>query len=132
MTYETFIANSEKLLAQASRYNEWRKVVSMSLYTEVAPRIAAIKESRTMFCGAGFFYDVEQTFAKLVAGTIFDWDLDANTCDTYRADCAKTMMRQVEHRLMLQTLGDIEDCMKAHELGQPCQCEARREARKSK
>ena len=132
MTYEVFIQNSERLLAQAAAYNEWRKLVNLSLYTEVAPRIAAIKESRTMFCGCGFFYDVEQTFAKLVAGTIFDWQLDANSCETYRTDVAKTIMRQVEYRQMIQTLDDIEDCMAAHKANRPCQCEARREARKTK
>lgn len=132
MTYEVFIQNADRLRAQAEEYNTWREGVNVTLYTEVAPRIAAIKQSRTMFCGCGFFYDVEQTFTKLVAGTIFDWQLDGNTCENYRSDVTKSIMRRVEHRQMLETLDDIEACQAAHVAKTPCQCQARREARKVK
>jgi len=78
MSYETWCENSKELLAEAEKYNVWRKATKTHLLTNIGPRIA--KLGTQMYMGCGFHYDMEQRFGRLVVALSLPAEYCANHC----------------------------------------------------
>lgn len=100
MNYETWCLQSKEIIAEADKYNAWRKRAKRHLFLNIAPRLAHLNYSG--YRGCGFHYSLEQTFAGLIKAMALPWQPSANHCNKVEDDRNANMTTEIIYELLLE------------------------------
>lgn len=93
-------------IAEAEKYEGWRRKAQKRLLSDFAPRVASLGE--TGYRGCGFHYGMEQTLGKLVVSLSMPWQPCMNWLDNCPEESTTALISQVIFRSLEKQIAEAE------------------------
>lgn len=110
MTHEEWRENYKVILAEADKYNIWRRKAQIRLLRDIGPRIAAL--STKFYMGCGFHYSMEQKFGRLIDYLALPWQPSGNHCNKIDKDMSYSIVNQIIFKELLRQVRKAEKSVK--------------------
>jgi hypothetical protein len=110
MTYEQWCEHAPALLKECETYNKWRDRTMTAVLTNLAPRIAALRN--VMYSGCGFHYAKEQTLGSVITDLAKHYQWCANHCAKIPNERVDMIITRVKVEGLFKDIAEAEESAK--------------------